>query len=185
MHRHASAGILGFVAFLTSLTPAVAQQSWQVHNNLRYGFSLAYPSPLFALATTSEQGDGHIFSAPSQNARMLAGVIVNQDGYTPASYFKFVASTSYAGYKVTYRKIGPSWFAISGEKGDTVFYEKVQFSCNSTLMTSFAVIYPAASQRVINPAIERMENSFRSARNCRAANVSAPPALPGGSRKPG
>jgi hypothetical protein len=185
MHRHVSAGILGFVTLLMSITAADAQQNWQVHNNLRYGFSLTYPSPLFALATTSEQGDGHIFDAPSQNARLLAGVIVNRDGHTPASYFKFVASTSYAGYKVTYRKIGPSWFAISGEKDDTIFYEKVQFSCNSTLITSFAVIYPAANQRVINPAIERMENSFRSARNCSAANVSAPPPMPGGSRKPG
>ena len=181
MHRNAFAGILGFVAFLMTFTAVSAQQNWQVHTNARYGFSLAYPAALFALEKTSEAGDGHIFNAPSQDARLLVGVIVNEDGYTPASYFNYVASTSYAGRTVTYRQIGPTWFAISGEKDGMVFYEKVQFSCNSRLISSFAVIYPAANQRVINPAIERMENSFRSARRCSATKVSAP----AGGRTPG
>jgi hypothetical protein len=28
------------------------------------------------------------------------------------------------------------------------------------------VVYPTSRQRIINPLIERMENTFRSARNC-------------------
>jgi hypothetical protein len=185
MHRPASAGILGLVALLISITAAVAQQSWQVHSNPRYGFSLSYPASLFTLNQTSEAGDGHVFNAPSQNARLLVGVIANQDGYTPSSYFDYVASTSYAGSQITYRRIGRSWFAISGEKDGTVFYEKVQFSCNSALISSFAVVYPAANSSVINPVIERMEDSFRSARNCRASKVSAPAALRPEVHKPG
>jgi len=136
MHRNTFAGILSFAALSMTVAEVGAQQNWQVHTNARYGFSLAYPAPLFALEKTSETGDGHIFSAPSQDARLLVGVIVNEDGYTPASYFNYVASTSYAGFAVTYRKIGPTWFAISGEKDGKIFYEKVQFSCNSRLSTA-------------------------------------------------
>jgi hypothetical protein len=181
MYRSTFTGIASLVALWMTITAAGAQQNWQVHTNARYGFSLAYPASLFALEKTSENGAGHVFNAPSQDARLLVGVIVNEDGYTPASYFKFIASTSYAGRAVTYRKLGPTWFAISGEKDGKVFYEKVQFSCNSRLISSFAVIYPAANQRVINPVIERMENSFRSARRCGATKTSTR----GASRAPG
>ena len=173
MHRFASAGSLSFVAILMTIAAASAQQSWQILSNTRYGFSLSFPAPLFSLDRTSEAGDGHILTAPSQNARLLAGVIVNEDQHTPASYFDYIASTSYADYTVTYRRVGATWFAISGEKEGVVFYEKAQFSCNATLISSFAIVYPAANQRVINPVIERMENSFRSARNCAAAKAPA------------
>jgi hypothetical protein len=159
---------LMFYAVLVSSAVGLGQEGWRVHTNSRYGFSLAYPTSIFELRRTSEAGDGHLFEAPRQDARLLVGVIVNQEGYSPSSYFSFVATQSYAGYAITYRKIGPSWFAISGQKDGKIFYEKVQFSCNSRLISSFALIYPAASQRVINPTIERMEDTFRSARNCSA-----------------
>jgi hypothetical protein len=174
MRRLASTVGLALLAVLAAITPSGAQQHWQVQNNPRYGFSLAYPAPLFALERTSEAGDGHIFTAPSQGARLLAGVIINEDRHTPASYFDYIATTSYAGSTITYRRIGPTWFAISGEQDGRVFYEKVQFSCNGALISSFAVVYPAASQRVINPVIERMENSFRSASNCAAGKLPPP-----------
>lgn len=154
------------ITLLTSTSAAMGQEKWRVYNNVRYGFSLTYPASIFELEKTSQAGDAHIFNAPRQNARLLVGVIVNYDGYTPASYFNYVASRSYVDYAITYRKIGPSWFAISGQNADRIFYEKVQFSCNSRFINSFALIYPVSRQRVINPIIERMENTFRSARNC-------------------
>ena len=161
-------GILVGITLLSSSTVGLSQEGWKVHNNSRYGFSFSYPASIFALGQTSEAGDAHIFDAPRQDARLLVGALVNHDGYTPTSYFNYVASRSYADYAITYRKVGPSWFAISGEKDGKIFYEKVQFSCNSRLISSFALIYPAASKRVIDPVIERMEDTFRSARNCDA-----------------
>jgi hypothetical protein len=153
-------------ALLLTTTAAFSQDEWRVHHNKQYGFSLTYPASIFALSKTSDAGDAHIFNAPRHDARLLLGVLVNHDGYTPSSYFSYVASRSYPGYAVTYRKVGPSWFAISGEKDGKIFYEKVQFSCNSRLISSFVVVYPTSRQRTINPLIERMENTFRSARNC-------------------
>ena len=157
-------------ALLTTSSAAGAQYDWQILHNSKYGFRLAYPHSLFALERTTRSGDGHLFRSQHHGARLIAGAIVNEERHTPHSYISYVASRSYAAYRITYRKVGPSWFAISGETNGWIFYEKVQFSCNAELITSFAVIYPTSSQRVINPVIERMENSFRSARNCSVAN---------------
>lgn len=161
------AAIISALGMLTLSSAAAAEDDWQILRNPRYGFSLAYPNSLFTLEKTTESGDGHFLRAQPPGARLVAGVIVNEQGHTPKSYMRYVASRSYAQYKITYRKVGPSWFAISGESNGWVFYEKVQFSCNADLISSFAIIYPSSSQRVLNPVIERMEDSFRSARYCR------------------
>jgi hypothetical protein len=169
MQRHAVASILTAIALMVSPSSLRSQQTWEVHSNPRYGFSLEYPNSLFSLERSSAAGDGLVFKAPNLDALLLVGVIVNDEQYKPAGYFEYIASTSYAGYDITYRKIGPTWFAISGEKDGRIFYEKVQFSCNTGLISSFAMIYPASNQQVLNPVIERMENSFRSARKCAPA----------------
>lgn len=176
MYRCTTAAALSAFILLTSTSVALSQDDWQLHQNARYGFSFTYPRSLFVLEKTSEAGDGHFFRARHHDARLIAGVIVNHGEHTPTSYYKYVASRSYGAYETKYRKIGPSWFAISGKKDGRIFYEKVQFSCHSNLISSFALIYPSRSERVINPVIERMEDSFRSARNCTNASAHSPSA---------
>ena len=172
--RFAIAAACFSVLVLPTFTQGVqGQLDWHTHHNPRYGFSLSYPKSVFSLEKTSEAGDGHLFSSRREKARLITGVIVNSERHNPADYLKYVQARSYGNYKITYRKSGESWFAISGTRGGLIFYEKVQFSCGGKLISSFAVIYPTASQRTINPIIERMENSFRSARYCDGAAVSA------------
>ncbi len=44
-------------------------------------------------------------------------------GFTTASYQNHIAQQSYGKFKVSYRPIGKSWFALSGEGNDQIFYE--------------------------------------------------------------
>ena len=171
MKRPLTAAIFGvLVALVSPLDTAHSDDNWRVHHNGRYDFSISYPSSLFAIEKTSEAGDGHVFYAAEVDARLLVGALINQEAYTPASYLDYIANRSYPNYTISYRRLGETWFALSGQDGERIFYEKVQFSCSGRLISSFAMIYPTSSRTVIDPVIERMEDSFRSARDC-SSNV--------------
>jgi hypothetical protein len=184
---HYRTGAMALVAaLLWPLDAAHSSDDWVVHENARYGLRISFPASLFAIEKTSEAGDGHIFYAAKLDARLLAGVLENQDGHSPASYLDYIFNRSYPGYTISYKKLGSSWFALSGKDAKKIFYEKVQFSCSGRLISSFAVIYPIATRAAIDPVIERMEDSFRSARHCSLGpiNALAPPAPPLRAKEP-
>ena len=134
---------------------------WQSYRNERFGLSLSYPAKVFQMERTSEAGDGVVFGARGIDARMLVGALPNRDRHTVATYQDFVARKSYAAYRIHYRPRGNTWFVLSGEGDEKIFYEKVVFSCGGRLINSFALIYPAADRQIFDPIVERVEDTFR------------------------
>jgi hypothetical protein len=139
---------------------------WVPYFNERFGFSFRYPASIFAPERRSERGDGELFLARGEEARLLVGAFENTDGHTVASYMSFVRRESYAGFPVSYAPRGQAWFVLSGESSENVFYEKVIFSCGGRIINSFALMYPVASKRLFDPIVEGIENTFRPGQNC-------------------
>ena len=147
---------------------------WTVYRNDRFGFSLQYPADVFQPERASEAGDGQVFVAAGGAARLLVGALPNSDRLSPAAYQKEIARRSYGDYVVTYRGLGGSWFALSGEGGGKTFYEKVIFSCGGQLINSFAMIYPSEQAGLFDSIVEGIEKSFRAGTTtCR--QVGSPP----------
>src|SRR5215475_14036338 len=139
---------------------------WREYHNERYGFSLQYPADIFVVERTARAGDGQVFFSQIGNARLLVGAFVNERGYSPASYLAYIARASYGGYAIGYQRLGGSWFVLSGDGQGKVFYEKVVFSCAGRLITSFALLYSLADRDTFDPIIERIEDAFRSGKDC-------------------
>jgi hypothetical protein len=139
---------------------------WLTYNNPRYGFSLQYPSNVFAVERTAQAGDGQLFVAKNGDARLLVGTLSNEANFTPASYRSYIARHSYADYRIGYHRLGGSWFALSGEGNGKIFYEKAMFSCGGRRINSFAMIYRADQRHIFDRIVERVENSFRPGANC-------------------
>jgi hypothetical protein len=78
----------------------------------------------------------------------------------------FIRQQSYAGYRVDYAPRGQTWFVLSGEDEQNVFYEKVLFSCQGRIINSFALIYPITSKALFDPIVERIERTFRPGQDC-------------------
>jgi len=152
-----------------------AAQDWTEYRNQRFGFHLQYPADLFVVERTSDGGDGQLFTAKEGDARLLVGALINDSGYSPASYQQYVSRHSYRDYHITYQRSGSSWFVLSGEGRGRTFYEKVMFSCEGRLINSFAMIYSSDQRDVFDPMVERMGNTFRPGRDCERAGLSSAP----------
>ena len=170
-YHHALASLLAICGFLALLGNASAAQDWSEYRNERYGFNLQYPADIFVSGRATEAGDGRVFVAADGGARLLVGALANESGYTPATYQDYIARHSYADYKVDYRRLAATWFVLSGEGSGKIFYEKVMFTCGGRLINSFAMIYPAAQRQILDPIVERIEDTFRPARDCERAGL--------------
>ena len=173
----AIAAALTMLGTLATTVPAAAQ-GWSVYRNERFGFSLSYPSAIFEVERTAEAGDGRVFSAPGSDARLLVGALVNEAGYNAARYQEYIAQQSYGQFTIGYRRLGTTWFVLSGERENQIFYEKVMFTCGGRLINSFALIYPRDKRHIFDPIVERVEDTFRPGRDCERAGLSPPSPAP-------
>jgi hypothetical protein len=160
--------ILAVIAICVAAGQAYGASSadWELLRNERFGFRVEYPSSLFRPHRTSQAGDGIVLESEDGGARLLVGAFANNARHSPASYQRYLARQSYRSFPVTYAPRGRTWFVLSGEQGGKIFYEKVMFSCGDSVITSFAMTYPAAQRHRFDAVVERMENSFQPASRC-------------------
>jgi hypothetical protein len=154
---------------LALAAPAQAREAilgWVPYVNERFGFSFRYPAGVFEPERRSEVGDGEVFAGVRGNGRLLVGAFENADGHDVVSYMNYIRRESYSGYAIDYAPRGQTWFVLSGENDQNVFYEKVMFSCHGRIISSFALIYPIANKAMFDPVVEGIEKTFRPGQNC-------------------
>jgi hypothetical protein len=168
-------GVAGCVAGGTGENAnAALAADWKEYRNERFGLSLHYPADVFTLDRTAEAGDGQLFVSQIGDARLLVGGLINESGFSPASYRSYLTRKSYGQYyQIDYSPSGSNWFVLSGEGNGQIVYEKVMFSCASRLISSFALIYSSNDRQAFDRMVERMEKSFRPGQNCEQAGVEA------------
>jgi hypothetical protein len=142
---------------------------WKEYRNERFGLSLHYPADVFTLDQAAEAGDGQLFVSQNGDARLLVGGLINESGFSVASYRRYLTRKSYGQHQIDYRPIDPNLFVLSGEGNGQIVYEKVMFSCASRLISSFALIYSSNDRQAFDRMVERMEKSFRPGQNCEQA----------------
>jgi hypothetical protein len=160
--------VLGAVLFSTVITasavPALAD--WSHERDAELGFAYSYPSELF----DRTEGDGkpsfHYFVSDNSEAKFLVGGWDNSAGQSPDSFKRWMLD-NVGGYdELTYRPRGRSWFVLSGYRGNTIYYEKVMFSCADRMVSVFAITYPIDQRGLYDPLVERMENAFKPGNRC-------------------
>jgi hypothetical protein len=159
-----------FYAFVLPACAAIGED-WTEYHNERFDLNLLYPADVFTPDRAAEAGDGQLFQSKIGEGRLLVGALVNDAGFSPASYQTYIARKSYSQYQVDYKPLGQNWFVLSGEGNGKIFYEKVVFSCGGRLINSFALLYSTDDRLAFDRIVERMEKSFRPGQNCDQAGL--------------
>jgi hypothetical protein len=154
------AGVI--IAWLALTAPSMAQDlAWSEYRNEHLGLSLSLPTRVFRLERSANAGDGHLFRTKDGRGQLLIGALENTEGHTPATYQRLIARRSYPGFDVDYAPVGRSWSVMSGERDGTIFYEKVIFNCDGTVINSFALTYPTEQRELFDGIVEEIEDTFR------------------------
>jgi len=61
---------------------------------------------------------------------------------------------------ITYKKIGSDFYAVSGTRGEMIYYERCNFP-NDDVLTRLYVSYPAAEKAKWDPIVARIGRSLR------------------------
>lgn len=111
----------------------------------------------WALQPADPKFSGRRYMAPDGSA-WLALYSVQADRDALAAHLKNVAFAD--GEEVTYLRGARDWLAVTGFKGDRVYYRKVVLSCGGTTWRHIAFDYPAQAKPVIDRMVERASRVF-------------------------
>lgn len=163
------AGVFALAAGLhLAAGPAAAQGAAEAttYRNQRYGFSLSYPNRQFR-ARGPFMEEGRLWISRDGNARLLAVALPNADGMSLEDYRALVLERRYPGAELDYAPLRKSWFVVSGTRDDTMFYERVTFTCGGRLINRWAMLYPVAERSRYDRIVEQVAKSYRAgARDC-------------------
>jgi hypothetical protein len=130
------------------------------------GLRYAYPADIFLPIEGDRKPLFHYFASRSSDAKFLVGGWDNSKEQSPSALKQWLIE-NVGGYDaLTYRPRGRSWFVMSGYRGETIYYEKVMFSCRGRLVNVFAITYPIGKRQIYDPIVERMEDTFRPGSHC-------------------
>ena len=100
---------------------------------------------------------GRRYMAPD-GAAWLALYSAPADKDKAAAHLKEVAFAE--GEEVTYLRGARDWLAVSGLKGDRVYYRKAALACGGTIWRHIAFEYPAEQKPVLDRVVERAAQAF-------------------------
>lgn len=135
---------------------------WQTYVNARYGFSLSVPHSIFVSGAESTAAEtGRVWVSRDGRDRLVASAGVNESRETPSSYRAFVLQKTYSDARITYSPIRSRWFVLSGVKDDRMFYERITFACQGSLIYGWQITYPASERHVYDAIVEAIHKSYR------------------------
>ncbi len=148
-----------------------ATNDLQSYRNERFGFQLRYPSPLFKPAKAREDGAGQTFVTDDGAAKIVTYAALNDENLTLKDYRRTLM-VEYGGYDLLdYQPQGKTWFVLSGFRGESIFYEKIMFSCGNRVINVLAISFPTAQKPRYEPFVEQLEDDFKTGKGSDNASI--------------
>ncbi len=131
--------------------------AYACYTNHKYGYLLAWPKNLLRAQGESPAGDGQVFSAPDETARLTCWAGFNSVDNTSLPK-RFQRAQQEAGLRVTYKHLGKTFFVVSGFMGNDIVYRKT--IRDGTVTATFVLTYARTRSAVFNPIVGDIAKSF-------------------------
>jgi hypothetical protein len=158
-----------FIVPVLMLSGAQAQErrsvlEWQTFVVHDFGTSIQYPANVFAPVGKAEKGVGQRFERADGRAVLSIYASFNEAGDTPASYVRRNLRMNRSA--LDYERITRSFFAISSEDGEVIYYSRCNFSGPArAAVHCFDLVYPQEEKRSWDPVVTRISLSLRPLEN--------------------
>jgi hypothetical protein len=155
--EHAMRTILRAVvlALAGSTAAAFAQPvKWTVYSIPESGTSVDFPSSIFERAGDPPDGYGQRFRTPDGRADITIQAAANVAKETPAAFL----ARRHPPPSMQYKRITSRFFAVSSYKGDTVWYDRCNFS--NGFVHCVLINYPAAEEHDWDDVVTRISLSL-------------------------
>ncbi len=116
--------------------------SWTSYRNVRFGFTLRYPSDISVLEPNQSDERVNRFRSGDGRAALRIVGTPNLVDRTLAQYQTELVQERYANATFDYAPRRDTWFVLSGVAGDNIFYERVTFACDRPSFHSWILRFP-------------------------------------------
>jgi len=140
---------------------------YETYCNSKYGYCVDYPSKILLPQGESGSGDGQVFeSKDKENSLTIYRDL--RDNMDPDVKFDIVTaykedidvSESRAKKTVTYKKLGKTFYIVSGYEGKKIYYQKTFLSEDSQLVTC-RLVYLESDKQLYNTLLDHIMKSLR------------------------
>jgi hypothetical protein len=133
---------------------------WSTYQNDRFNFALKYPADVFAVDAGTASDNVRTFRSIDGEALLRIFAAENITGVTPTKYRRSLIEGRYAGVNLDHAPQRRLWFVLSGTRGDTVFYERVDFSCNTKAIHGWQMIYPSSERTLYDLVVDEIQRNY-------------------------
>ncbi len=149
--------------------------SYSTYHNVRFGYSVLYPSNLVSPRAESQNGDGRVFKSGDGQATLTVWGENNVFDRSLKAQMN-AARSDWVKDKghVTYWKMGSGFYVLSGLTGNQIFYEKTV-----PIQGGFATMlwqYPKSQKSKFDSAVTHSTQAFGTSRHI-SFNPKSGPAL--------
>ena len=134
--------------------------SWSTYQNVHFKFALKYPVDVFALETGEANDNVRTFHSRDGAASLRVFAVENVVGITLAHYRRSLIEERYAGVSFDHTRQRKFWFALSGTRGDKVFYERVTFACDGKSIHGWQMIYPLSERTLYDFVADEVHRNY-------------------------
>lgn len=131
---------------------------YSTYQNDRYGTFISYPSTYFQPEPAPDSGDGRRFASIDGTARFYVFAQYNALGQSQAEQIAQDKADPAHG-NVSYERVGPGWYVLSGITGEDIYYRRVIEDMNG-LIQVFEITYPLAQKADFDSVVAYMADSF-------------------------
>src|ERR1043165_2605191 len=146
----------GAILALGLMAPASAQPvTWETYSIAKTSTWVEIPSSIFTdRVGRPPEGDGQRFQSADGRAELVVQAAAIGPSVSPA---EFLARQD-PPQDIQYKRITPRFFAVSGYKGDKVWYDRCNFS--NGLVHCVMMSYPAREERAWDSIVTRISLSL-------------------------
>jgi curved DNA-binding protein CbpA len=133
---------------------------WTTYHNTRFSFALKYPADVFAIDMGTANENVRSFRSADGDAQLRIFAAENVSGVTLAKYRRTLIEGRYAGMDLDHSPQRKFWFVLSGTRGDTVYYERVTFSCDTKAIHGWQMIYPSSERTLYDLVVDEIQRNY-------------------------